>query len=124
MLTYCDIEYTDPDTGKPKKADAVAVNGCTPRTLSASTSPNGKQFGDAPITKLTRVTDSAKSPRPRPAGPDMPAEVVKKSRMPRTPPTRRPQASPPPKPSRPHPHKPKPCPATSPKIAWPDQSGP
>lgn len=78
MLTYWDIEYTDPDSGKPKKVRTLAVNGLHTEDAIREHIVKHKQFGDAPITKLTKVTDSAELAAAAASRPgDMPAEVVK-----------------------------------------------
>lgn len=74
MLTYWDIEYTDPD-GKPKKVRTLAVNGLHTEDAIREHIAKHKQFGDAPITKLTKVTDSAELAAGLPG--NLPAEVVK-----------------------------------------------
>jgi len=77
MLTFYDIEYTDPD-GKPKKARTQAVNGLHTEELLREHFQRHNQFGvGATVTKVTKLTDSAQLAAAAASAPPMPPAIVK-----------------------------------------------
>ena len=78
MLSFYDIEYTDPD-GRPKKARTQAVNGLHTEELMREHFAKHNQFGKgAVITKITKLTDSAQLAEAAASRPsDIPPAIVK-----------------------------------------------
>lgn len=77
MLSFYDIEYTDPD-GKPKKARTQAVNGLHTEELLREHFDRHKQFGaGAVVNKITKLTDSAQVAAAAASRPELPSAVVK-----------------------------------------------
>lgn len=77
MLTFYEVEYTDPD-GKPHKAMTQAVNGLHTEDKLREHFALHKQFGEgANITSIKKLTDSATIATAEASRPPLPAEIVK-----------------------------------------------
>lgn len=77
MLTFYEVEYTDPD-GKPHKAMTQAVNGLHTEDKLREHFALHRQFGEgATITSIKKLTDSAEQAAAQATRPPLPAEVVK-----------------------------------------------